>query len=176
MGRGEEKPDVKAHRTGRICRFAVVILAVLAMLACSNSPQPNSGENRPPNTGANVTITPPSGHPPPEVALNGNLAERTNQKRKIDLPAAGAPPPGRSFDAPEDSAITTAMNSQGQILEIREFKSHPQLARLELTWTGPKEKILKIFLRDGGTREVSGSEIPNLRSVTGAQILELAGV
>jgi len=68
------------------------------------------------------------------------------------------------------------MDPQGRILEVRVFKSHPQLSKVESTWLGPKEKTLKIYLRDGKMREITTAEIANLRSASSQQLLQMAGV
>jgi len=47
---------------------------------------------------------------------------------------------------------------------------------VESTWTGPKERAVKIFLRDGNFRELTSDSIPNLRSLTSVQFLELIGI
>jgi hypothetical protein len=92
------------------------------------------------------------------------------------MPLNGPRQEPQHFDAPEDSTITTTMNSKGQILEIRVFKKHPQLAKLESTWTGTKDRNIKLFLRDGTSRELTTDKVENLRSVTAAQMLEMAGI
>jgi hypothetical protein len=150
--------------------------AIVLQISCSNGPQPANDQRTVANIPASPVAAAPGVQVPPEVALNGNLSERTNQKRSVDIPLNGPRQEPQHFDAPEDSTVTTTMNSQGQILEIRVFKTHPQLAKLESTWTGPKDRIIRLFLRDGTSRELTTDKVENLRAVTAAQMLEMAGI
>ena len=68
------------------------------------------------------------------------------------------------------------MKPNGQVFEIRVFRSHPQLAKVEATWIGVNEKDVKIFLRNGAMREVNTDQIANLKSATAGELLQLAGI
>jgi hypothetical protein len=182
MGRRERNVAVQAGSTRMIRKVYLTALAVSTAICmgCSATLEKPKAQNTAGNTlasAANIVPTLPPGQTPvTEISLNGNLAERTNQKRVVDVPQTGPRATPQSFDAPEDSAITTTMNQSGQVLEIRVFKSHPQLSRVESTWTSPKGRSLKIYLRDGRTRDVTSDNVENLRSVTAAQVLEMIGI
>ena len=79
----------------------------------------------------------------PGLAAN---AARPNKKAMVDA-GGEAPPPMRS-PASENSEVATSMGKDGSFIEIRWFKNHPQLERVERTWAGDgKSSALKIFLR-----------------------------
>ena len=79
-------------------------------------------------------------------------------------------------EAGEDSTLTSTMNAKGQVLEIRVFRSHPQLAKVEATWISPQQEFLELFLRDGNKREVETDKLQNLKTATAAELLQLAGI
>jgi hypothetical protein len=87
----------------------------------------------------------------------------------------GTPPPLEFRKGAENSRTATTMNSDGQAVEVRIFKGHPKLARVEATWLGPKEKLVRITLRDGSTLEVRTDQLADLATATSEQLLKLAG-
>lgn len=72
--------------------------------------------------------------------------------------------------------VSTTMNSQGAVVETRVFKDNPQLVRVEMTWVGPKDNTLKIFLRSGRVVEAKADNIENLGSTPISVLLEKAGI
>jgi hypothetical protein len=66
------------------------------------------------------------------------------------------------------------MNDRGQPVEVRVFKDDPHLQRVEATWLGPTEKLLRITLRDGNTVEVKTDRIANLASAPAGVLVQLA--
>ena len=76
--------------------------------------------------------------------------------------------------APDNSTFTSYLTDAGY--EIRTFKSHPQLLKVEKKTVADGTQSLKIFLRDGRVVELPGQRITVLSTATAAFILETAGV
>ena len=91
-----------------------------------------------------------------------------------DPNAKPEPPVFRS--APENSESATTMTNDGSILEIRVFKNHPQLAKVEVTWTDPKDKALKVYLKNGTVVDAKTDRIGNLRDTPSIEIMQVAGI
>ena len=138
----------------------------------SNSSGPASNGNTAANRAAAPGAQSNSAMPP----SNAPGINTSGQKRLVDQPATQDRPPSQFAEAPEDSTLTSTMNAKGQIFEIRVFRSHPQLAKVEATWINPQQKFLELFLRDGNKREITTDKIENLKSATAAEILELVGM
>ncbi len=122
----------------------------------------------------NKTVSPNSANPAENVPPAG-VIETVNKRKLVDTPSS-RPPPLRYEPAAEDSQIATAMDSSGRPYEVRIFKRHPQLVKVESTWLGPNQKALSIVLRDGKVHQVTTDRIANLKLATAAQILELIGI
>ena len=104
------------------------------------------------------------------------IRERLRQKSLISAPSSGPLPPPQFRPAPENSMVSTTMNSQGAVVETRVFKDNPQIVRVEMTWVGPKDNALKIFLRNGRVVEAKADNIENLGSTPISVLLEKAGI
>ena len=76
--------------------------------------------------------------------------------------------------APDNSTFTSYLTDAGY--EIRTFKSHPQLLKVEKKTVADGSQSLKIFLRDGRVIEMPGQRITVLATATAAYILETAGI
>jgi hypothetical protein len=163
--------------------LAMTIPCVL-LGGCSN------GAREVPVTQASATKT-PTNNTLPNVAANianANMHRSPEQVSNVEYPAAGGrrvppartvplgtPPPLEFRKGLENSQIATTMNADGQAVEVRVFKDHPQLARVEATWLGPKEKLVRITLRNGSTVEVHTDQLPNLATAMAKQLVQLAG-
>jgi hypothetical protein len=79
-------------------------------------------------------------------------------------------------DAPENSTIMTTMNTRGQVFQVRVFKSHPDISKVESTWTGRTERYIRIFLRNGEIKEVTSGSAPDLKTLTASQLMDMAGI
>ena len=159
----------------------LITLTAAAGLACSgstetakNSNSPGSASNG--NTAVNRAAAPGAQSNSAMPASNAPGANTSGQKRLVDEPAAQNRPPSQFSEAPEDSTVTSTMNAKGQVYEIRVFRSHPQLAKVEATWITPRQKYLELFLRDGNKREVETDKLQNLKTATAAELLQLAGI
>lgn len=117
----------------------------------------------------------------PSNRLTPTRAEIIAKLRQKNLaaanaPSSGPPPPPQYHPAPENSVVATAMNSEGAVIETRIFENNPQIARVELTWVGPKDKTIKIYLRNGKVVERKAGNIDNLGSTPTSVLLQMAGV
>lgn len=102
--------------------------------------------------------------------------EKLRQKMLINSPSSGPLPPPQFRPAQDNSMVSTTMNSQGAVVETRVFKDNPQIARVEMTWVGPKNNNLKIFLRNGRVVEAKGDNIENLGATPVSTLLGMAGI
>ncbi len=171
MGRGKGKFKSKAE--GGVMRnrlILVFIFAIAGMIsACSGNSKvddqsgiaANDHNNNPVNSVTNFQ-TGISAQPPNNQKGGGRPAD--------DRPVLRFDP------APEDSQIASAMNSSGQMYDTRIFKRHPQLVKVDSTSIGPKEKELKILLRNGQIKIVTTDSIVDLKQATTSQLLRLAGI
>lgn len=111
-------------------------------------------------------------------AMPNMMEERMNQMRKV----GEAGPPVNAAEvarknarpAPDNSTFSTYLTDAGY--EIREFKNHPQLLRVEKKIESNGHQTLKIYLRDGKVVELPGQRITVLSSATAQYILEQAGI
>ena len=76
--------------------------------------------------------------------------------------------------APDNSTFTSYLAEAGY--EIRTFKNHPQLLKVEKKTIADGSQSLKIYLRDGRVVELPGQRITILATASAAFILEAAGV
>jgi len=160
--------------------FLIILTAAVAG-ACSGSTETakNSSSSAAAsngNTVANRAAVPGAQSNSAMPASNAPGVNVAGQKRLINEPAAPDRPPSQFSEAPEDSTLTTTMNPKGQVLEIRVFRSHPQLAKVEATWIGPQQRSVKFFLRNGRTGEVTTATLQDLKTATVAELLEIAGI
>ena len=76
--------------------------------------------------------------------------------------------------APDNSTFTSYLTDAGY--EIRVFKNHPQLLKVEKKVTSDGKNSMKIFLRNGKVVELPGNRIMPLATAPASSILEAAGV
>jgi hypothetical protein len=76
--------------------------------------------------------------------------------------------------APDNSTFASYLTDAGY--EVRTFKSHPQLIRVEKKTAADGKQSLKIFLRGGKVVELPGQRIAILSSAPADHILEAAGI
>jgi hypothetical protein len=76
--------------------------------------------------------------------------------------------------APDNSTFTSYLSDAGY--EIRTFKSHPQLMKVERKTTDNGTVTIKVFLKSGKVVELPGTAIPILSSARAVDIMNAAGV
>lgn len=102
--------------------------------------------------------------------------ERTNRRRRVDVDPSATPPPPNFRPAAEDSESAITMDQTGAVLEIRVFKKHPQIAKVEAIRLNETTKTLKVYLRDGKVVEVKTDRVDRLETISTGDILEIAGI
>ncbi len=101
--------------------------------------------------------------------------ERTN-RRRVDVDPSATPLPLNFKPAGEDSESAVTMDQSGAILEVRVFKTHPQLAKVEATRLDERQKAIKIYMRSGKVVEIKTDKIERLETISSKDILEVAGI
>lgn len=135
----------------------------------------NGMETQPPQT-ANANTAAPSSDP---LQRPGNaLSDKLERLRKN---GASGPPVDASElarqnarPAPDDSTFTSYLTDAGY--EIRTFKNHPQLVKVEKKIAGDGTQSLKVFLRNGKVVNLPPQSISPLATAPASLILQAAGV
>jgi hypothetical protein len=156
----------------------ILSVAALTTLGCGGNQQQhaaNTGDSAP--TTANAVQT-TNRMPTNAGADPGTISPNNNRGRRevVEHPAEGAPPPLQFQEAPEDSQIAVTMRPDGSVYEVRVFKSHPRLAKVEVVWQGIGERTLKIFSRNGNAVEKKTDRIQDLATAPTQLLLEIAGL
>ena len=76
--------------------------------------------------------------------------------------------------APDNSTFTSYLSDAGY--EIRTFKNHPQLTKVEKKTSNDGSTTIKVFLRNGKVVDLPGQAIPILSTAPASQIMNAAGV
>ncbi len=176
-------------------KFLIVsVLGSLFAFGCSSSIQTNETKTNavPANRSSNSTIAntqvsevPANAGPTPgtldEVPVvpiregsNANTAKLNRDRKIVETPGAANEP--TRVPAGENSEVSSTMDKQGNFVESRFFKGHPQLEKVERTYLDPKNSTLKIFLKGGKVVTVSGDKIKDFVGTSSAMYLEMAGI
>lgn len=134
-----------------------------AVNTVSSSGEPATAAGTEKITGAAVTPTPVG------------IGKQPRDKTMVETPP-GPPPPLQFRQAAEDSEIATTMNAQGEVVETRVFKNHPQIVRAEAVWKTAKEATLRLTLKGGKTIDVKTDRITSLQAATTRDLMGIAGV
>ncbi len=158
---------------------AVFFAALLA--GCSSPPTTNTATNA---RSAIDDVNTPSSRAETPANSDPQAANRTPTKAEImqklrekalNAPPSNVPLPKPQFKAaPENSVMSTTMNGQGAVVETRMFRNDPQIDKVEMTWKGPKDTTLKIFLKNGQNVETRADGIKDLGTTPVAVIRRLA--
>lgn len=183
MGACKGKFNVHACKEIMKYTYFFIFVAILLNVSCGGAAETTKnapGQNV--NTAAG-TNTGQTGGPATEqangesVAPPGSVFDKSNRERAlVDSNPGGTPPPPQFRKAGDDSEIAVTMKADGSVLEIRRFKSHPQLSRVEATWNGTGPKSLKYFLKGGKVVTASSDRIANLQTAPLSVLLEIAGI
>jgi len=76
--------------------------------------------------------------------------------------------------APDNSTFTSYLSDAGY--EIRTFRDHPQLKKVEKRTTNDGKVTIRIFLRNGNVIELPGTAIPILSTAPALHIMDAAGL
>jgi len=106
-------------------------------------------------------------------ATSSSTAAPVGQSNTITSPAPGAGRPVLKFvPSPEDSQIAQATQN-GKLYEVRIWKKHPKLLKVESTTIDEKNKSLSIVLRSAQVVNITTDRIPNVKLATADQFLKL---
>lgn len=111
--------------------------------------------------------------PPPDSNVTGeNPRDKKNKRERPDQNPSATPEPAPFRPAAENSEASVMMNADGSITEIRIFNEHPQIQKVEATWTDPANKDLKVYLTSGKILTAKTDKIPTLSSATTDAIMQ----
>jgi hypothetical protein len=110
----------------------------------------------------------------PANAMEGRLAELKKSGEAGPQLDAAAAALKNAKPAPDNSTFASYLTDAGY--EIRTFKNHPKLLKVEKKITSDGKQTLKVFLRGGKVVELPGERINPLATAPASFILEMAGV
>ena len=121
----------------------------------------------------NVASSSSDGLPPPD--LRGRIGDKMNKMNSgggsVDVVALAIK---NARPAPDNSTFTSYLTDAGY--ELRTFKNHPQLLKVEKRTANDGSQTLKIFLRNGKVIELPGKTIAVLSTAPAASIVSAAGI
>jgi hypothetical protein len=99
--------------------------------------------------------------------------KRRGTKERVPGDPNATPAPLVLAPAAENSEYGTSMERDGTVLEVRKFRKHPLLAKVELRWTDPSMKTARFHMNDGKVIEIRTAAIKDLPSMTAAALMQL---
>lgn len=132
-----------------------------------------------------INSNPTAGGSSPEQANQSEMTSQSHEsierdvsrrRERFDADPSATPPPLTFRAAAENSEFAVQMEKGGNIVEKRLFKKHPILKQVEIRWTGPQTRSLKVTLKSGKIIERQSVPAVNLRTVPSAGLLDLAGI
>jgi hypothetical protein len=103
--------------------------------------------------------------------LNDKMSKLKGSSESVDAAALAMK---NARPAPDNSTFTSYLTDAGY--EIRTFKNHPQLLRVEKRTANDGSQTIKIFLRNGKVVELPGKTIPLIASAPAEVIAGAAGI
>ena len=191
MESGRAKAPVDVRKVMRKF-FYLIILGTAATIGCSSAAGPKTNVTVSTNS-ANSTVATMPVDGAPQTVLADSTAVPADPAGVADQPGVTAISPklnqqGRLLDTPgkipepqrmpagENSEFATTMDKQGNFLEMRYFKNHPAIVKVERTLYGPNDSSLKIWLKGGKVVTASGNGIENLTAESSLTFMKLAGI
>lgn len=101
------------------------------------------------------------------VPVNANVMVVNSEQLK---------PETNEMPAPDNSTFSTEMNSKGQPVETRTFKSHPVVAKIEKITMNSRDYVFKIYLKNGKVVESKSEKLKDFRVIAPANILDAIGM
>ncbi|MBK8811696.1 MAG: hypothetical protein IPN69_13315 [Acidobacteria bacterium] len=80
-----------------------------------------------------------------------------------------------AIPAPDESTFTSTMDKSGNFIEVREFKNHPRLLKVERKILGRDSKY-SVYFKNGKVVEAPAAKMENFRSLSPVTILEAIGI
>lgn len=193
IAEGAEQNKIEADPAGflkeRMTRIGTIgLLAGVAFsAACWSSSEPaNNGAATSPTPSSNAVVAAPGQtvQPMPTIDLpaatsnrvlsGDSVADRANRAPHGNANPDAKPEELKFTPAPEDSQAALRMEPNGVIYEVRIFRKHPKLARVEAWSDGDSAKDVTITFRDGRVSKVRTGRIPNLAAMGSAWLLDVA--
>lgn len=163
-------------------RYVVVTSILLALSSgCSRkpevaretpTPQTATPEVRMVEPVSNISLPPATAN---KTSAGTSIAERVNRQPRTDSNPSTGPAQLQFAPAGENSEIAVTMDADGAVREIRVFRDHPQLMRVESSFKDPRERSLKFTMRNGKVVNTRTSRLSDLRAATAADLLAIAG-
>ena len=182
------------------------VAATLTLAACSSSDETKPGSKANASSGANAPVAASSsnsGNSNTNAVTEGAavIPQTGADLAQTDVPTAGIQSPqmqtrlsklqkdggpsGPPVDAaalamklarpaPDNSTFTSYLSDAGY--EIRTFKSHAQLKKVEKITASNGSVTIKVFLRNGKVIDLPGQAIPILSTAPASQIMDAAGL
>lgn len=174
---------------------AAMIFPIIAAISCSkpepkkkpentNSVRPQNVAESPIPVNSNVSV-PGNVYVPANVeyfendATNrigkGSTLDRARRRQRVDADPNASPVPPTLSPAAENSEGAITMLPDGTVSEIRIFKAHPTLLRVDTYFRKPGSKRVKFTFKDGKIIELETDKIDNLLNIPAARLLQIAG-
>jgi hypothetical protein len=103
--------------------------------------------------------------------LNDKMKKLNSSAGSVDAAALAMK---NARPAPDNSTFTSYLTDAGY--EIRTFKNHPQLLRVEKRTATDGSQTIKVFLRNGKVVELPGKTIPLIATAPAEVIAGVAGI
>ncbi|MDH3492636.1 MAG: hypothetical protein OEM82_03735 [Acidobacteriota bacterium] len=166
--------------------FIVAVIGLIFLNGCSSCGGPPTENSN--AAGANINVITPQRATNINVSANANAKPQpypgikegdnptldNSKVQVIDTTKARVDPPARK--GPDNSELTTIMNSKGEVIESRRFLNHEQLEKMERITRSPRDVTIKVFLRNGKVIEIANDKIASFKNVKPDQVLIAAGV
>lgn len=110
----------------------------------------------------------------PANAMEGRLAQLKKSGEAGPQLDAATSALKNAKPAPDNSTFASYLTDAGY--EVRTFKNHPKLLKVEKKITSDGKQTLKVFLRGGKVVELPGQRINPLATAPASFILQMAGV
>jgi hypothetical protein len=169
---------------------SAVFFCVLLACSCSGpaAGPGNATVRTAPGNGAVNANTPPAPdlagapisnnpvRPPDEPPPKGSFLDRLTRRREVPAGPSGTPVKPVFRPAGENSQFAVLMDPDGRVREIRTFKGHPALVRVDAVWVDPNtpnQKRLEFKFRNGRNASVTTDQVPSLKDKPVAELLSL---
>jgi len=153
---------------------SVFYLTIAAVFLCACSASPAVNESVTVRTNVDISeLNNPNQNSLAQTNVNGSLSgsltemngnKQTSVEKK---PAAKDAPPVDpnakpiTQSAPDNSEFQSLMNNQGQPVEMRVFKNHPTILKVEKIYVTLENPMIKIYLKNGKTVNLTADKIGN---------------
>ncbi len=125
--------------------------------------------NNPYGSNANSKIVPYNG----AENINGNPTLDNSKVTVVDT--TKLKPSIQARPLPENSEMTTVMNSKGQVIETRTFKDNPYISKIERVTVTPKDVTTKVYLKNGAVKDLPGDKVKDFRIIATSTVLQIIG-